>query len=95
MVMVRPLLSFEGHTELPVMQTDNITEYYVTLITETDNVDALTVNGKTLRDYRPVPYKRGYVYTHVEVRKTNNIINCDCKYNFTSYGFGWYESYAY
>lgn len=96
MVMVKPLLSFEGHTELPVMQTDNITEYYITVITERDNIGVLTINGKTLSGYRPVPYKRDYVYTHVEVRKANNIINCeDCKYNFTSYGFGWYESYAY
>jgi len=96
MVMVRPLLGFEGHTELPVMVTENITDYYITVVVKTNDIDKLTVNGKTIaRDYMLVPYKSEYAYAHVEVKSGNSKIECDCKYNFTSYGFGWYESYAY
>lgn len=95
MVMIRPLLSFEGHTELPAMVTENISDYYITLVLKTDDIDKVTVNGKGLGDYRVVPYKSEYSYAHIEVKSGNNKIECDCKYNFTSYGFGWYESYAY
>ena len=95
MVMVRPLLGVEGHTELPVMVTENISDYYITVVLKTDDVDKIKVNGKGLSDYRVVPYKSEYAYAHIEVRSGNNKIECDCKYNFTSYGFGWYESYAY
>lgn len=95
MVMVRPLLGFEGHTELPVMVTENITDYYITLVLKTDDIDKITVNGKGLPDYRVVPYKSEYAYAHIEVKSGNNEIECDCKYDFTSYGFGWFESYAY
>jgi hypothetical protein len=96
MVMVKPLLSFEGHTELPVMVTENITDYYITVMVKTRDINKLTVNGKTIEsDYMLVPYKSEYAYAHIEVKSGNNKIECDCKYNFTSYGFGWYESYAY
>lgn len=95
MVMVRPLLAFGGHTELPVMVTENITDYYITLVLKTDDIDKITVNGKGLPDYRVVPYKSEYAYAHIEVKSGNNEIECDCKYDFTSYGFGWFESYAY
>lgn len=96
MVMVRPLLGFEGHTELPVMVTENITDYYITVMVKTNDIDKLTINGKSIeREYMLVPYKSEYAYAHVEVKSGNNKIECDCKYDFTSYGFGWYESYAY
>lgn len=96
MVMVRPLLSFNGHTELPVMVTENITDYYITVILKTDDIGKFTVNGKSVEsDYKLIPYRSEYAYAHIEVKSGNNELQCDCEYDFTSYGFGWYESYAY
>lgn len=96
MVLARPLLSFEGHTEFPAMQTENITRYYATVLVKMDDLDKLTVNGKNIQaEYLKLPYRSEYVYAHIEIEMGINKIDCDCKYNLTSYGFGWYESYAY
>lgn len=95
-VMVKPIFGYSGITELPVMETEHITRYYATVLLKTQDLDKLTVNGKSLiSSYKTIPYRSSYAYAHIELNQSSNAIKCDCNYNFFSYGFGWYESYAY
>lgn len=96
MVAVRPIESFTGHTELPAMNTENINRYYATVMVKRADIDKIKVNGKSLvGEYKELRYRSEYTYTYVELESGNNTIDCDCEYNFISYGLGWYESYAY
>lgn len=96
MVMVRPLQSFNGHTELPAMNTENINRYYATVMFKRADLDKFTINGKSvIGDYKELPYRSEFVYAYIELESGGNTIECDCGYNFISYGLGWYESYAY
>lgn len=95
-VVLKPLLGYNGETVLPIMNTEHINRYYVTVLFKMGDIDKLTVNGKTVTgSYKLLPYTSQYGYAHIELTENTNTIECDCNYNFLSYGFGWYESYAY
>jgi hypothetical protein len=96
MVMVKPVQSYSGENILPIMQTQRIKDYYLSVLIKTKDIPLFTINGKTkAKDFTEVPYRSEYSYAHIELSSRGTTIKCDCEYNFISYGLGWYESYAY
>lgn len=96
MVMVRPALSFTGKYQLPGMATEQVNKYYATVVVKTADLPKLTVNGQTMIGKEEgLTFKGEYSWAHISLGPGNNNIECNCQYNFISYGLGWYESYAY
>ena len=94
-VIIPPMEQSVPSSLFQAINTDNITEHFVNIVTPVSSVSSMSLDGDSIASFFSIA-NTDYAYTRLSIEPGTHILSCDSG-NFVAwfYGLGSRESYAY